>query len=256
MELQPISSDEVLKKLPKQKLKQAPRDQNPTELRVTKITQQARRADRYSVYINDKYSFSLNEYQLANSGLRNGKILTQDELDNFANESQFGKAYERTFNYVMIRPRSEKEITQYLTRTFLYPKPKSYVDKNGQRHTKPQIVDKSQVQIMISRVVDRLRDKGYIDDESFARAWVASRQLNKRSSLRKLRQELMVKGISSGIITNVLDDVAVNERNNLEELITKKRRLTKYKDVIKLTQYLLAQGYNYDDVKDALKDEE
>lgn len=96
-------------------------------MKVTKIAQQVKRQDRYSIYIDGAYLFSLNEYQLANSGLRSGKELSQEEVDNFAKESQFGKAYERSLNYVMIRPRSEKEIEDYLVRTFLYPKDRKSV---------------------------------------------------------------------------------------------------------------------------------
>ncbi|HMS31145.1 MAG TPA: RecX family transcriptional regulator [Candidatus Saccharibacteria bacterium] len=223
-----------------------------TKLVVSKITQQVKRQDRYSVYVNGAYSFSLHEHQLAGSKLRNGVVLTKDELENFANESQFGKAYERALNYVMIRPRSEKEIKEYLTRTFLYPKPKVFTDKSGQRHIKPQIVDKEQTRHMINRVVERLQEKGYINDESFARAWVQSRQLTKKTSIRKLQQELQHKGVGSEIIATVLQKQNENELQNLRDLIKKKKRLPKYQDKVKLMQYLARQGFRYDDIKENL----
>jgi len=223
-----------------------------TKLVVSKITQQVKRQDRYSVYVNGAYSFSLHEHQLAGSKLRNGVVLTKDELENFANESQFGKAYERALNYVMIRPRSEKEIKEYLTRTFLYPKPKVFTDKSGQRHIKPQIVDKEQTRHMINRVVERLQEKGYINDESFARAWVQSRQLTKKTSIRKLQQELQHKGVGSEIIATVLQKQNENELQNLRDLIKNKKRLPKYQDKVKLMQYLARQGFRYDDIKENL----
>lgn len=224
------------------------------KLVVSKITQQVKRRDRYSVYVNGVYSFSLHEHQLAGSNLRTGKELTKNELENFANESQFGKAYERALNYVMIRPRSEKEINEYLARTFLYPKPKVFTDKTGQRHIKPQTVDKEQTRHMINRLVERLQEKGYVNDESFARAWVQSRQLTKKISIRKLQQELKQKGIESEIIATVLQNLNQNENeiHNLRELIAKKRRLTKYQDHVKLMQYLARQGFRYDDIKENL----
>jgi len=222
------------------------------ELKITKISQQVKRSDRYSIYINEKYSFSLNEYQFANSGLRTGKVLTKDELEKFATESQFGKAYERALNYVLIRPRSQKEISDYLTRTFMYPKPKIFTDKSGKRHIKPQTVDKEKTKVMIERVVVRLHEKGYINDEAFTKAWVSSRQLHKKHSLRKLQQELMVKGISQDIIDKVLQEKDIDEKEILNEIIIKKRRQMKYHDDIKLMQYLLRQGFRYDDIKLAI----
>lgn len=221
-------------------------------LKVTKISKQVKRADRYSIYINEKYSFSLNEYQLANSGLRIGRVFTPGELENFIEESNFGKAYERALNYVMIRPRSEQEIKDYLTRTFMYPKPKSYVNKAGERQFIKKEVDKPKVEAMIGRVMERLNEKGYINDESFARAWVASRQLTKKSSKRKLEQELRAKAIDTEIIATVLQNETINEIENLKVLISKKRRLPKYQDDVKLTQYLLRQGFNYDDIRNQL----
>jgi regulatory protein len=224
---------------------------NP-QLTVTKIAQQVKRQDRYSVYINEKYSFSLSEYQLAGSGLRIGKIFTAEELSDFIGESEFGKAYERALNYVMIRPRSEKEIKEYLTRTFMYPKSKSYVDKEGVRHFIKKEVDKQNVAVMIERVLARLKEKGYINDQSFAAAWVNSRQLVKKSSKRKLEQELRAKGVDQEVIATLLQNNNDQEVNNLKELIAKKRRLTRYQDETKLIQYLLRQGFNYDDIKECI----
>jgi len=221
-------------------------------VKVTKIQQQQKRKDRFSIYIDEKYSFSLNEFQLASSGLRIGKELTSDEIEEFANESQFGKAYERVLNYVMIRPRSEREIRDYLTRTYMYPKPKSYVDKNGQRHFKKQEVDKAKVTELIERVMSRLNDKGYINDESFTKAWVQSRMMHKKPSKRKLEQELYAKGIDQKIIATVLQNEELDEKANLLELVNKKRKLVRYQDDKKLIAYLLRQGFNYDDIKDVL----
>ncbi len=222
-------------------------------MKITKIQQQVKRSDRYSIYIDDVYSFSLSDYQLVGSGLHTGKEFTQQELDAFLQESNYGKAYERALNYVMIRPRSEREIKDYLTRTFLYPKPRMYKTKTGETRIKKQEVNKESTTCMIERVLGRLQEKGYINDESFAKAWINSRQLTKKSSKRKLEQELMSKGVSSEIIAHSLQGQNELEKENLKELVSKKRRLTKYQDRTKLTQYLLRQGFNYDDIKTELE---
>ncbi len=221
-------------------------------MKVTKISQQVKRPDRYSIYIDENYSFSLNEYQLAGSGLRLGKELSADELDAFMQDSLFGKAYERSLNYVMIRPRSEREISEYLTRTFLYPKPRVFMSKTGERVIKKQEVDKVAVSRMIERVMNRLREKKYINDETFARAWIESREFSKKTSKRRLQQELQQKGVAQEIIATVLQNSDVNELDNLRALIVKKRRLSRYQDIAKLFPYLVRQGYSYSDVKDAL----
>ena len=220
--------------------------------KITKISQQIKRPDRFSIYVDETYSFSLNDYQLAASGLRVGKEFTARELDELVQESNFGKAYERALNYVTIRPRSQKEIKDYLVRTFLYPKAKMYKNKLGEAVFKKIEVDKEKTTNMIERVLQRLDEKGYINDESFAKAWIASRQYHKKPSRRKLEQELRVKGIDQEIIATLLQNTEETEKANLLELANKKRRLVRYQDEQKLTAYLLRQGFNYDDVKEVL----
>lgn len=225
-------------------------------MKVTRISQQVKRQDRYSVYIDEKYSFSLHEYQLAQSGLRTGIELTQEEIENFANESQFGKVYEKALNFVMIRPRSEKEIRDYLVRTCMYPKPKSIVNKKtGERTFLKKTVDKDQINALIVRVLKRLDEKGHINDEKFAKLWVQSRSYHKKPSKRKLEQELMVKGVDSKIIATTLQNQELNEIDNLKTIIDKKRKLVRFQDDKKLIPYLLRQGYNYDDIKEVLYEE-
>lgn len=221
-------------------------------MKITKITQQVKAKDRYSIYIDGKYSFSLSEFQLAEQGLRTGQELSKDELESYATESQFGKAYERTLRYLAIRPRSEKEVRDYLTRAYLFPKPKVFIDKSGERHFKRQEVDKPKARKLNERVITKLHERNYLDDMAFANAWVDSRMLHKKPSKRKLEQELMQKGVDQKIIATVLQSEAINERDNLLTLVQKKRKLVRYQDDNKLIAYLLRQGFSYDDVKEAM----
>lgn len=221
-------------------------------MKITKITQQVKAKDRYSVYLDGKYSFSLNEFQLAELSLRNGQELTTDEVEKYATESQFGKAYDRTLRYLAIRPRSEKEVRDYLTRTYLYPKPKAHTDKNGRRHFKKQEVDKPKAERINERVIQKLHDRKYLDDAAFAKAWVESRMLHKKPSKRKLEQELLKKGIDQKTIATVLQSEIINDKESLTKLVEKKRKLVRYQDDNKLIAYLLRQGFAYDDVREVL----
>lgn len=224
-------------------------------MRVTRITKQQKNSHRYSVYVDEKYSFSLDEFQLAASGIVIGKDYTTKQIEDFATESQFGKMYERVLNYVLIRPRSRIEVKQYLERTFLYPKPKLYLDKSGQTKVKKRIVNQAETNELIERALERLDDKGYLNDRDFTRRWLDSRSLNKPMSQRALRQELIKKGISEQIIATELQNVSSSDEDNLQKLINKKRRLTRYQDDKKLIAYLMRQGFNYDDIVRLMKDD-
>ena len=67
--------------------------------------------------------------------------------------------------------------------------------------------------------------------------------------------ELQQKHISKEIISEVLGDYEPSEQQALNELITKKRQTTRYKDNTKLMAYLLRQGFNYGDIKQAISDQ-
>lgn len=58
------------------------------------------------------------------------------------------------------------------------------------------------------RVLDRMSEVGLIDDETFAKDWVASRQQRRHLSRRKLADELRQKGIDPALIDQALADVA------------------------------------------------
>ena len=218
-------------------------------MKITKISQQIKRHDRYSVYVDRKYEFSLHEQQLTELSLKTNQEVSDDQLSEYKNDSLFGKAYERTLKYVFMRPRSKKEILDYLARSYMYPKPKVYINKSGDRVVKKQVVDKLATQNIIDRVIERLQSRGYVNDEVFAKAWFESRQFTKKPSRRKIQQELQQKGIDQEIIATLLQNYESTETDNLRYLIDKKRKISRYQDDAKLVPYLVRQGFSYSDIK-------
>jgi regulatory protein len=103
---------------------------------------------------------------------------------------------------------------------------------------------------LTERVFNRLFEKGYLDDEKFARFWVENRNVRKGSSMRKLQMELRGKGVDSVIIEQVLANTERADSDELQKIIAKKA--SRYDDIQKLTAYLVRQGFRYDDVKEAL----
>jgi regulatory protein len=197
--------------------------------KVSAIKQQVRRQDRYSIYVDNKYLFSFSENELINSGLRVGQELSEQELLALKDQAVLDKAYDRVLNLISHRPRSEGELRDYLKR-------KDYDED------------------VIVQTIERLNERGYVNDLDFARRWVESRRLLKSTSKRRLVQELRQKRISDDVIAQVLEADETDERQVLRELIERKRRQTKYQDDLKLMQYLSRQGFSYDDIKAALSE--
>lgn len=212
-------------------------------MKVTGLSRQQRDPNRINVSVDGTFRFSLDIYQVADLGIKVGKEYDAKELANLEAESQFGKLYGRALEYCLMRPHSGREVRDYLYRKTLNKKYKS--KRTGELLERPGVSKEVTV-----RVFDRLVDKGYIDDEKFARYWVENRNQKKGTSLRKLRAELRAKGVSSDIIDQQLTEGERNDSDELRKIIARKRR--HYPDEQKLLQYLARQGFSYDDSKAAL----
>lgn len=200
-------------------------------MRITAIKQQVKRHDRYSIYGDEKYLFSFSESELLASGIRIGQEIDKAKLEELRVKAVFDKAYDRSLNLVSRRTRSEWELRDYLKR-------KEY-DESIQ-----------------DAVIERLSNRGFVDDEQFAKRWIENRRLLKGTSKRRLALELRQKRIADDIIHAAIENDETDELTVLRELIEKKRKQTKYHDKLKLMQYLARQGFGYDLIKQALEKEE
>ncbi|MBR2993784.1 RecX family transcriptional regulator [Candidatus Saccharibacteria bacterium] len=186
---------------------------------ITDIRQGVKNPNRVNIFINDKYAFSLDISQIVDCKLKVGLKISEEELVEYKKASEFGKLYQRALEWVLVRPRSEKELYDYLYKKIYEKK----IDKN-----------------YINTVIDRLKNKKYVDDAKFARYYVENRFVKKGISRKRLKMELMKKGISKEIIDEVVD--ARDDEEEILKIIAKKR--TKY-DNDKLIQYLCRQGFSY-----------
>lgn len=197
-------------------------------MKITAIKQQVKRSDRYSIYLDEKYTFSLGESDLLRSGLRIGQELDERQVTELQDTSRLGKLYDQTLNLLSFRPRSEWELRDYLKR----------------KKQAPQDVDET---------LNKLSKSGYVDDKQFAQRWVENRRLLKPISKRRLQAELKQKRVPNPIIDEVLEDDETDEREVLRALVA--RKTARYPDRTKFMQYLARQGYNYDDIKAVLADD-
>lgn len=196
-------------------------------MKITDIKQQLSNHDRFSIFINNRYSFSLNNYEVSELKLNIGQEINKEKLIELKNEVSFSKAKSSCLNLLSRRSRSEWELTDYLKR-------KEYNEQ------------------IINQTINFLSTKGYINDYSFSEQWIRNRLLLKHPSIIQLRQELRQKRIDESIIDQVISEQDIDEVKILKELISKKRETPRYKDDFKLMQYLSRKGYSYDKIKEVL----
>lgn len=229
------------------------------KFKITAIKPAVKNQHRVNIFIDQKFSFSLDLGQLSDAHLKIGQILDLEQIKQLKSLSNFGKLYQRALEYLASRPHSTKEIQDYLRRkqnkrltesklyeaksrfssqTTVYQKPKKLA---------PPISDQD-----IKQIIAKLTEYKYLDDANFAKYYVENRFQKKGISQRRLRLELTKKGIAPNIIDQVLfdSDCSRSDSDEIKKVITKKRRLG-YDDQ-KLIQYLVRQGFDYELAKDSV----
>lgn len=216
-------------------------------MKITDISLQARNPNRVNVSVDGKYRLSLDVTQVTELGVKVGSELNKTELADLESESEYGKLYTRALEYCLSRPHSIKEVRDYLQRKTREQRYKSRT--TGEVKTRPGVS-----QNIADRVLEKLQQKNYVNDEQFAKWWIENRNQTKGASQRKLQSELASKGVSMRVIDEQLQETERNDTDELRKVIAKKRY--RYTEEQKFIQYLARQGFSYDSIKDALHEQE
>lgn len=200
-------------------------------MKVTMIQRQQKRTDRYSVFIDGDYAFSFSEATLLKSGLHTDQLLTEAEIKKLKQQASDDVLYNQAVRYTTTRLHSKWEVIQYLER----------------KHMPPALQN---------IILNKLSDLNLIDDRQYARAYVQDRQRLRPTSRRKIVFDLRKKHVAEDIIEEALNTTANDEVAILRAIIDRKRQQPRYRDDIKLKQYLARQGFHYGDIVTALNQTE
>lgn len=147
---------------------------------VTDMEVHQRDKERVRLFLDDEYVLDLPLMEAAR--LSRGQTLTDSEVDQLADARRLQRAYDLALRYLSYRPRSTEEVRRHLA--------------------KKQLPDSR-----IAEVLERLRQRGYVDDMEFARYWISSRDRFKPMGLRALKYELRQKGVDDEIVDALLAEV-------------------------------------------------
>ena len=219
---------------------------------ITDLKQGVKNPNRVNVFVNDKYAFSLDVAQVVDLGVKVGQKISEERLAELKNASEFGKLYQRTLEWALIRPRSIKE-----TKDYLYRKLKmSFSERSSRPSSRGSSLrprsncgcSSEDILEFSGGIISRLCEKGYLDDERFAEWYVENRFVKKGISKKRLKMELVKKGVASDIVEEVL--TKRNDEEELLKIIAKKRN--KYDDE-KLINYLCRQGFEFQLVQNLVR---
>ncbi|OGG14401.1 hypothetical protein A2875_01215 [Candidatus Gottesmanbacteria bacterium RIFCSPHIGHO2_01_FULL_46_14] len=130
-------------------------------------------------------------------------------------EGQYQKLLDGSFRFISFRPRSEKEIREYL-------------------HKKSTSLSE--------KITERLRELGYVDDVKFAQWWIGARQGRKPKGKKLIMYELLSKGVARDIIEQVLSSEIENQEDLAKKALQSKAKTIQ--DKKKLMDFLLRRGFD------------
>ena len=217
---------------------------------ITELRQGVKNPNRVNVFVDGKYALSLDVAQVVDMGVKVGQTVTADELAEMKKASEYGKLYQRTLEWVLTRPHSVRETRDYLVR-------KLKISSSDTLRSRPSLRGSLAPSLLVSRerssedifelsemIIERLSQRGYLDDKRFAEWYVENRFVKKGISQKRLKMELMKKGVARDVIDEVID--GRDDEEELRKMIDKKR--AKYTPE-KLIAYLVRQGFPYDLVR-------
>ena len=180
----------------------------------------------YQIYLEDGNSFLLHENIILKYELLLKKEINNKDINNMLNENNKYIAYNLAIKYLGTKMRSRKEIRNFLT--------KKEIDNNT-----------------INEVIELLIKEKYIDDLSYAKAYVNDKILLTNDGPNKISSKLKELGISEDKINQALESFDKDtEREKVTKIVNKLISTNKNKSVYilknKISYYLVNLGYNRD----------
>jgi regulatory protein len=142
------------------------------------------------------------------------------------------KALNRAYFFLKFRPRSEKEMSDYL-------------NKKSERYRWQQET--------VNQTIVHLKDIKLLDDDEFIRWFVDQRSRHRQKSRYVLSQELLRYGVPIELIDNYFASHEINEEELAEEALRKRwskfEALPSKDQFTKASQFLARRGFSFETAK-------
>jgi len=216
--------------------------------KITAIKPQKRKG-RYNVFIDEKFALGIDEDTLVKEGLVVGKEISELERQELEEKSEVGKLYQKALHFLEYRPRSEREIRDYLKRKLA---------------TTETLKNTEDTEVIIERILNRLKSLNYLNDSEFAKWWVEQRRKSRKPrGINLIRSELYQKGVAREIIEKTIitkdneEELALRtaqsklKQPNLPNLPIRQLANPKQSWELrrKLTAYLARRGFEWETIK-------
>ena len=202
---------------------------NEKEYKVIKVLKKGK---KYLVYFdNFDDEIILNEDKIVEYRIIQNAVFSSKDFSKIKKAANEVKYYEKVVNYINFKPRTRKEVYEYL--------------KN---------LEASETQI--NTLIKKLESISYINDERYTESFV-SEYIRKKKGSKYIEQTLEQKGIEKDLVYKYLDLYTKEQEIENATLVANKyaKSITKNpikKQRIQINNKLISEGYPYDVVNRVL----
>lgn len=188
-----------------------------------------RRKGLSALYLDGEEALKLDTQTLLENRFDVGREIDDDELCEIIRLSNERRAKEKALWLISYRSHSKKELTDKIRRTC-----------DGESAEK---------------AVERMEELGLVNDEDYARRYAEKLIFTKRMSKRAALQELSRKGIDRELGEAVLDEIDVDYRAQIRDIIEKKYpAINDEKNKRRAVAALQRLGYGWDDIRTVIRE--
>lgn len=198
--------------------------------KITALKVQKRNPDRVNVYLDGEFAFGVS--RIVSAWLKVGQELSDQKIQSLQREDAEEVAFQNALKVLSFRPRSIFEV---------------------QKKLKDYGFDET----VVHSVLERLKQNGLLEDQSFAQTWIENRTVFHPRSRKLMALELRQKGVPDEVVQNALAAGAVDDETmayqSAIQYVRRLRGLEWPEFRKKLSAYLLRRGFSFETVSPVVR---
>lgn len=200
--------------------------------KITDLKLALKDKNRVNVFVDHKFAFSLTVKQISELKIKIGNSYNEEEIRKIQASSDFGKLFQRSLEYALTRPHSEKELRDYLKRK----KIKREVEQKRYDEFILKLKNDEGYREKIKELRQKVREKNqqlshkdFTEDNRFEYSGCAKTNLPTKPAA-PISENDIEKVIQKLITLNIIDDknfakFYIENRNRVKGISEKKLRL-------------------------------
>ncbi|HHY99774.1 MAG TPA: recombination regulator RecX [Tissierellia bacterium] len=201
--------------------------------KITKIEYQKKNKERFNIYLDDEYGFSVDISILIDYSLKKGMVLDDALIGDILRAEEKISVYNYGISVLSRCAKSECELRL----------------KMQSKGFEPDLIKKA---------IDTLKDRKYLDDERYCEMYIRDKTNLSNNGVRKIKEALYYKGIAKEIIDEKIKMITPESEEERAFILAEKKLLNikendTRKKMAKLSNYLIGKGFEYETVNKTVR---